>query len=76
MELEKRVTELERQVVSLEGEYGFLGEHKHLIAFEAETRRNFESASSERSQIRSDVRSRRDDLPDIVGGAVRDALRD
>ena len=88
MNLEEHITELVCKVVSLEGEYGFLveqikGVHKRLMAFEAETRRNFEGASSERARMPSDVRSirsdahlLRDDLPGLVGGAVRDALRD
>lgn len=67
MDLEQRVTELECKVASLEGEYGFLvnqikGVRQSLIDFQGETRRNFETL--------------REDLPGIVGDAVREVLKD
>ena len=67
MDLEQRVTELERKVTSLEGEYGFLvnqikGVRQSLIDFQGETQRNFETL--------------REDLPGIVGDAVREVLKD
>ena len=67
MDLEQRVTELERKVTSLEGEYGFLvnqikGVRQSLIDFQGETQRNFETL--------------REDLPSIVGDAVREVLKD
>lgn len=86
MDLEERVNQPEREMAELRGEFGFIteqlkGVHAHLIRFESETRRNFETAASERSEMRSDIKALQDDvrglrkdMPGIVGDAMRDAL--
>ncbi len=86
MDLEERVGRPERRVGELEGTFGFLveqieGVHRDVIGFKEETRRNFarvngrlDNMDGRLDKVETEVRKLRQDLPGIVGDAMRDVL--
>jgi len=88
MDVEAEIRELKRRVSELEGSFGFLttqigGVHKDLLTFQARTEQRFEkigerfdATDGRLDRVEKEVRTLRKDLPGIVGGAVRDALRE
>jgi hypothetical protein len=92
MDVEAEIRDLKRRVGELEGGFGFLTQqlravHLDLLSFQTETRENFDSVRSEMQDVKSglkseiqgvkaDVAGLRENLPGIVGGAVREALRE
>ena len=88
LDVEAEIRDLKRRVSEIEGSFGFLtqqirGVHKDLLDFEAKTEQRFEKVDSRFDKIdgrldrvESGVRRLRDDMPGIVGDAVRGALRE
>lgn len=86
MDMEAEIRELRRRVGELEGGWGFLtGQirdvHRDLLGFQAETEERFDGIDARLDRVekdvgvlKSDVRSLREDMPAIVGDAVREAL--
>jgi len=73
MDVEAEIRDLKRRVGELEGSFQFLttqisGVHRDLLAFQ-------ESATGRFDQLHQELRSLRQDLPGIVGDAVRGVLR-
>jgi hypothetical protein len=87
MNVEAEIRDLKRRVSEPEGSFGFLTQqlktvHKDLLEFEARTERRFEQVDTRfdrvegrLDRVESGVRRLRDDMPGIVGDAVRGALR-
>jgi len=88
MDVEAEIRDRKRRVGEIEGSFGFLTQqiksvHKDLLTFQARTEQRFEKVDGRLDKVdgRLDrlekrVRSLRDDMPGIVGGAMRDALRE
>ena len=88
MDVEAEIRDLKRRVGEIEGSFGFLTQqiksvHKDLLTFQARTEQRFEKADGRLDKVdgrldrlEKGVRSLRDDMPGIVGGAMRDALRE
>ncbi len=79
MDVEAEIRDLQRRVGELEGSYGFLsgqvrGVHRDLLNFQAATERRFDGIDQRFDRIEGEVRSLREDLPGIVGAAVREVL--
>jgi hypothetical protein len=72
MNIEAEIRELKRRVSELEGSFGFLTQqikavHKDLLAFQTKTERRLD-------RLETGVRSLRQDMPGIVGSAMREVL--
>jgi len=70
--IEAEIRDLKRRVSELEGSFGFLTQqikaiHKDLLAFQAKT-------DGRLDRLERGVRSLREDMPGIVGSAVREVL--
>ncbi len=88
MDVEAEIRDLKRRVGELEGAFGFrTGQvrdvHRSLLSFQEETNARFDRVDarfdrveSEVGVLKDDVRRLREDLPSIVGGAVREAMRE
>jgi hypothetical protein len=88
MNVEAEIRDLKRRVSEIEGSFGFLmqqirGVHKDLLAFRARTEQRFERVEGRLDRhygrldrIEKGVRGLREDLPGIVGNAVRATLRE
>ena len=88
MNVEAEIRDLKRRVSEIEGSFGFLmqqirGVHKDLLAFQARTEQRFERVEGRLDRhdgrldrIEKGVRGLREDLPGIVGRAMRAALRE
>ncbi len=88
MDVEAEIRDLKRRVGELEGSFGFrTGQvrdvHRSLLSFQEETNARFDRVDarfdrveSEVGVLKDDVRRLREDLPSIVGGAVREAMRE
>jgi predicted nucleic acid-binding Zn-ribbon protein len=86
MNVEAEIRDLKRRVSELEGSFGFLTRqvsdvHKDLLAFEAKTEQRFEEVDGNFAKVNgrldrleSEVRGLRQDMPGIVGDAMRAAL--
>jgi hypothetical protein len=77
MNVEAEIRDLKRRVGELEGSFGFLtpqikGVHKDLLAFQAVTQEEFKKVNGRLDRLESGVRGLREDLPGIVGNAMRD----
>ena len=87
-DLKRRVGELEGSFSFLTGQVRDV--HRSLLSFQEETNsrfdrvdarfdrvdERFDRVETDLGAVKDDVRHLREDLPGIVGGAVRDALRD
>jgi predicted nucleic acid-binding Zn-ribbon protein len=78
MNVEAEIRDLKRRVSELEGSFGFLTRqvqtvHKDLLAFEAKTENKLKEHDKRFDKIERDIRGLRDDMPKIVGDAVREA---
>jgi predicted nucleic acid-binding Zn-ribbon protein len=78
MNVEAEIRDLKRRVSELEGSFGFLTRqvqtvHKDLLAFEAKTEDKLKEHDKRFDKIERDIRGLRDDMPKIVGDAVREA---
>jgi hypothetical protein len=72
MNIEAEIRELKRRVGELEGSFGFLTQqikavHKDLLAFQTKTELRLD-------RLETEVRSLRQDMPGIVGSAMREVL--
>jgi hypothetical protein len=79
-------SDLKRRVSELEGSFGFLTEqvksvHKDLLAFQAITKQGFDRVNGRLDgldgrvdRVEKGVRTLREDMPGIVGSAMRDVL--
>jgi hypothetical protein len=88
MDVEAEIRDVKHEVSDTEGSFGFLaqqikGVHKHLLAFQAATERRFDTVDGRfdkidgrLDQIERSVRSLRTDMPEIVGSAMREVLRE
>jgi hypothetical protein len=88
MDLEAEIRDLKRRVGELEGSFGFLtrqiqGVHKDLLSFEEKTDRKlrehdgrFDSHDASFDRLEQDLKGLRADLPEIVGGTMREVLRE
>ena len=86
MDVEAEIRELRRRVGELEGGWGFLtgqvrAVHVDLLDFKARTEefqdqmKEFQTKTEQRfDRLETDVKSLREDLPSIVGGAMREVL--
>jgi predicted nucleic acid-binding Zn-ribbon protein len=78
MNVEAEIRDLKRRVSELEGSFGFLTRqvqtvHKDLLAFEAKTEDKLKEHDKRFDKIERDIRGLREDMPKIVGDAVRGA---
>ena len=88
LDVEAEIRDLKRRVSELEGSFGFLteqvrGVHKDLLTFQAETRQEFQNANGRfddvdgrLDRVERGVRGLREEMPTIVGDAVRSVLRE
>ena len=92
MNVEAEIRDLKRRVSELEGSFGFLAEqvkvvHKDLLSFQARTEDRFKKVDARfdkidgrfdkvEGRIEREVRGLRNDLPGIVGSAMREAMRE
>lgn len=86
MNVEAEIRELKRRVSEIEGSFGFLtqqikGVHKDLLAFQARTEQKFDKVEqrfdkvdARLDRVEKGVRGLREDMPGIVGAAMREAL--
>jgi chromosome segregation ATPase len=87
IDVEAEIRDLKRRVSEIEGSFGFLtqqikGVHKDLLAFQARTEQRFEKVDGRFDKVdgrldrlEKGVRSLREDMPGIVGSAMREAQR-
>jgi hypothetical protein len=87
MDVEAEIRDLKRRVDELESPFGFLirqvqGVHKDLLAFDARTERRFDKVDARFGRVEgrlermeSGIRRLREDMPAIVGDAIRAAMR-
>jgi hypothetical protein len=73
MDIEAEIRDLKRRVGELEGSFAFLTQqvravHVDLLGFHEEAKEQFKHLGQQ-------INSLRQDLPDIIAGAVGDALR-
>src|SRR5713101_2120589 len=88
MNIEAEIRDLKRRVSEIEGSFGFLtqqikGVHKDLLAFQARTEQRFDEidgrfdkVEGRLDRVERGLRGLRDDMPGIVGSAMRAALRE
>jgi len=88
MNVEAEIRDLKRRVSEIEGSFGFLteqvkGVHKDLLAFQAKAEQRFEKidgrfdrADGRLDKVEKSVKDLRADMPGIVGGAMREVLRE
>ena len=77
MNVEAEIRDLKRRVSELEGSFGFLTRqvqtvHKDLLAFEAKTEGKLKEHDKRFDKIEQDIQGLRDDMPKIVGDAMRE----
>ena len=78
MNVEAEIRDLKRRVSELEGSFGFLTRqvqtvHKDLLAFEAKNDDKLKEHDKRFDKIEQDIQGLRDDMPKIVGDALREA---
>ena len=88
MNVEAEIRDLKRRVSEFEGSFGFLtqqvkGVHKDLLGFQEKTEQTFEkldgrldNADGRLDRVEKGVRDLRQDMPGIVGSAMREVLRE
>ena len=88
MNVETEIRDLKRRVSEIEGSFGFLTRqikavHKDLLAFQERTEQKFDQVHGRLDRMDGrpggtdrSIRSLRDDMPGIVGSAVRESLRE
>ena len=88
MDVEAEIRDLKRRVSEIEGSFGFLtqqikGVHKDLLSFQARTEQRFDrvdgrfdKVDGRLDRVEKGMRSLRDDMPGIVGSAVREVQRE
>jgi predicted nucleic acid-binding Zn-ribbon protein len=88
MNVEAEIRDLKRRVSEFEGSFGFLtqqvkGFHKDLLGFQEKTEQRFEKldgrldkADGRLDRVEKGVRDLRQDMPGIVGSAMREVLRE
>ncbi len=80
MNVEAEIRELKRRVGEIEGSFGFLTHqiksvHKDLLTFQARTEQEFKNVNSRLDRVEGGLRRLRDDMPGIVGAAIREIDR-
>jgi hypothetical protein len=80
MDVEAEIRDLKRRVGELEGSFGFLTRqiksvHKDLLTFQAKTEQEFKNVNGRLDRIEGGLRGLRQDMPGIVGEAMRAAQR-
>ena len=80
MNVEAEIRDLKRRVDELEGSFGFLmeqvkGVHRDLLGFQERTEARFDRIESKIDRVETDVRSLREDPPEIVSSAIREVIR-
>ena len=80
IDVEAEIRDLKRRVSEIEGSFGFLtqqikGVHKDLLAFQARTEQRFDKVDGRFDRLEKGVRSLREDMPGIVGSAMREVQR-
>ena len=87
MNVEAEIRDLKRRVGEIEGSFGFLTQqlksvHKDLLTFQAKTEQRFdaidarfEKVDGRLDRLDTGLRKLRDDMPGIVGDAMRTVLR-
>jgi hypothetical protein len=80
MDVEAEIRDLKRRVSEIEGSFGFLtqqikGVHKDLLSFQARTEQRFDKVDGRFDRLEKGVRSLREDMPGIVGSAMREVQR-
>ena len=87
MNVEAEIRDLKRRVGEIEGSFGFLtqqikGVHKDLLTFQAKTEQRFDAidvrfdkVDSRLDRLDTGIRKLREDMPGIVGDAVRTVMR-
>jgi len=88
MDVEAEIRDLKRRVSEIEGSFGFLtqqikGVHKDLLAFQARTAQRFDKVDGRfdkvdgrLDRVEKGMRSLREDMPGIVGNAMREVQRE
>src|SRR5713226_5689293 len=88
MDVEAEIRDLKRRVSEIEGSFGFptqqiRGVHKDLLAFQARTEQRFDKVDgrfdkvdSRLDRVEKGMRSLREDMPGIVGSAMREVQRE
>jgi archaellum component FlaC len=88
MNVEAEIRDLKRRVSELEGSFGFLtdqvkGVHKDLLAFQEKTEQHFakvdgrlDKVDGRLDHVEKGIKDLRHDMPGIVGGAMREVLRE
>jgi len=81
MNVEAEGRDLKRRVSEFEGSFGFLtqqvkGVHKDLLGFQEKTEQRFEKIDGRLDHVEKGVRDLRQDMPGIVGSAMREVLRE
>ncbi len=88
MNMEAEIRELRRRVGELEGGWGFITTpirdvHRALLEFQEETdvrfdktEARFDKIDARLDRVESGLRSLREDLPSIVGSAVREVMNE
>src|SRR2546423_14947887 len=87
MNVEAEIRDLKRRVGEIEGSFGFLtqqikGVDKDLLTFQAKTEQRFDAidvrfdkVDSRLDRLDTGIRKLREDMPGIVGDAVRTVMR-
>jgi hypothetical protein len=80
IDVEAEIRDLKRRVSEIEGSFGFLtqqikGVHKDLLSFQARTEQRFDKVDGRLDRLEKGVRSLREDMPGIVGSAMREVQR-
>ena len=87
MNVEAEIRDLKRRVGEIEGSFGFLTRqlksvHKDLLTFQAKTEQRFDAidvrfdkVDSRLDRLDTGIRKLREDMPGIVGDAVRTVMR-
>jgi archaellum component FlaC len=87
-DVEAEIRDRKRRVSEIEGSFGFLteqikGVHKDLLSFQARTEKRFDQiderfdkVDGRLDRVERGVRGLRDEMPEIVGDAMRAVLRE
>src|SRR5580700_2282811 len=76
MNVEAEIRDLKRRVAEIEGSFGFLTQqiksvHKDLLAFQEKTEQSFDKIDGRLDHLDRGLRGLRNDMPKIVGDALR-----
>jgi hypothetical protein len=88
MDVEAEIRDPKRRIDEPEGSFGFLmeqvkGVHRSVLGFQAETKEQFrkvderlDRVEGKLGRVEKDVKYLRDEMPGIVGDAMREVLRE